>query len=108
MKSIINKFFILICVFFYSNAYALNSTVSLDVSGSGPLAKVGKLMQEFVDFLGGPGVLFVTFIGVAAAIALWIFVPKGGSAVIGYIARTAAGGVVLMNLAIVLTWFQSF
>lgn len=86
---------------------APNSTISLDGGGSGIYAKVTKVMQETVDFLGGPGVLFVSFVGISAALALWIMVPKSASAVIGWLARGVAGSIGIMNLALILTWVQS-
>lgn len=93
---------------FAPQAFALNNDVDLDIPGDGPLAKVGAIMQEVVDFLGGPGVLCVVFIGLVAAWALWVVVPKSGGAALGWVARAVAGGVMVFNIALFFTWLEGF
>lgn len=44
-------------------AQALNNDVDLGSPNDGPLQKIGALMQQIVDFLGGPGVLLVAVLG---------------------------------------------
>ena len=53
------------------------ASVSLG-TGTGIFAKVASFMQQIVDFLGGPGTLFVVFVASVAAIALWVFEPSKG------------------------------
>ncbi|MGC3479823.1 hypothetical protein ACPTKW_27915, partial [Pseudomonas aeruginosa] len=65
-------------------------------------------MQELVNFVGGPGVLFIVFISAAAGITLWVMAPKAGSAAVAWIARVCVGGIALFNLALLLAWYQGF
>lgn len=89
-------------------AFAANNDVDLGSSGSGPLEAFGAFMQELVDFVGGPGVLFIAFVSAAAAIGLWVAAPKQGSAAMAWAFRVCVGVILLMNLAILLTWLQGF
>ena len=75
---------------------------------SGPLQKIGKFFQQIVDFLGGTGTMFVIFLSLVSGIALWIFMPKQGSAALGWVFRACIGGIVLFTLGTVLTWLQHF
>lgn len=104
----LSKIFIFTLVFLTQHVFAANTTVSLDGPSSGPLAKITKLMQELVDFLGGAGILFVVFVSAVVGIGLWIIAPKAGSQAMGYIARTAVGAIVLLNIALLITWYQGF
>lgn len=104
----LSNLIILTYVFFTQHVLAANSTISLDGPSSGPLAKVTKLMQELVDFLGGAGILFVVFVSAVVGVGLWVIAPKAGSQAMGYIARTAVGAIVLLNLALLITWYQGF
>lgn len=109
MKNLMNRLnAFLVMALMTPKVFALNNEVDLDVPDDGPLAKVGALMQSAVDFLGGPGVMFVVFVGLVAAWMLWVIVPKSSGTAIGYIARAVAGGVMVMNLALFFTWMQGF
>ncbi|HDZ58142.1 MAG TPA: hypothetical protein ENI17_02680 [Pseudomonas xinjiangensis] len=82
--------------------------VDLGSPAAGPLAAIGGFMQEVVDFAGGPGVLFIAFISAVAAVALWVAAPKQGGAAIAWALRVCVGVIILMNIALLITWFQSF
>ena len=89
-------------------AFAANNDVDLGNSGGGPLEAFSAFMQELVNFVGGPGVLFIAFVSAAAAIGLWVAAPKQGSAAMAWAFRVCVGVIFLMNIAILLTWLQGF
>ncbi|WP_263147673.1 hypothetical protein [Pseudomonas sp. RIT-PI-AD] len=105
----LNRVFWLFAGLFLSPlALAVNNDVDLGSPGDGPLAAFAGLMQALVDFVGGPGVLFIVFISAAAGIGLWVVAPKSGSQAVAWIARICVGGIALFNLALLLTWYQGF
>lgn len=105
----INRFmWVLVGLYCSASARAANNDVDLGSPSSGPLAAIGDFFQEVVDFVGGPGVLLIAFISAAAAVGLWVVAPKAGGAAIAWVARVCIGAIVLMNIAITLTWLQSF
>ncbi|MGN9404658.1 hypothetical protein ACTMQQ_28435 [Pseudomonas syringae pv. aptata] len=85
-----------------------NNDVDLGGNSSGPLQAFVGFLQELVNFVGGPGVLFIAFIAGFAAIGLWVIAPKAGGAAIAWAFRVCAGVIMLMNLALLLTWLQGF
>jgi hypothetical protein len=89
-------------------AMAANSTVDLGGSGSGPLQQISTFMQQIVDFAGGPGVLFIVFMSACAAVGLWVAAPKSGSAAIAWAFRVCIGAIVLLNIALLISWFKGF
>lgn len=89
-------------------AFAANNDVDLGNAGGGPLEAFAGFMQELVNFVGGPGVLFIAFVSAAAAIGLWVAAPKQGSAAMAWAFRVCVGVIFLMNIAILLTWLQGF
>lgn len=105
-----NRVFWSLCGLFLAPAAfaAGNNDVDLGSSGGGPLEAFSAFMQEMVNFIGGPGVLFVAFVSAAAAVSLWVAAPKQGSAAMGWAFRVCVGVILLMNIAILLTWLQGF
>ena len=105
----LNRAFWLLASFFLAPfALAANHAVDLGSPSDGPLAAFAGFMQELVNFVGGPGVLFIVFVSAGAGVALWVMAPKQGSAAIAWIGRVCVGALVLFNLAILLTWLQDF
>ncbi|HBO7987864.1 hypothetical protein [Pseudomonas aeruginosa] len=101
-------FWLLASLFLSPLALAANNDVDLGSPGDGPLAAFAGFMQELVNFVGGPGVLFIVFVSAAAGIGLWVMAPKSGSAAVAWIARVCVGGIALFNLALLLAWYQGF
>ncbi|WAH62220.1 hypothetical protein LZ023_40800 (plasmid) [Pseudomonas silvicola] len=89
-------------------AMAANSDVDVGGSSSGPLQMVSDFFQELVDWLSGPGVILVVFISCVGAIALWVAAPKQGSTALAWLLRAIVGGIVLFNIALLLSWLQGF
>lgn len=88
-------------------AFAVNNDVDLgDGGGDGLLKPFADFLQQIVDFAGGPGVLFISFLSFAFAIGLWVAAPKQGSAAMAWAFRVAIGVIALMNIALFLTWMQ--
>lgn len=84
---------------------AAQPTYDIGSPSTGGFAAVGAFMQEFVDFLGGPGVMFVTFISIGLGVILWTIAPKA-QGVMSWIIRAVAGSIVLLNLPLWITYFQ--
>lgn len=99
----------LAAMFMAPMAFAANNDVDLgDGGGDGLLAPFAEFLQQLVDFAGGPGVLFIAFVSFACAIAMWVAIPKQGGAAMGWALRVGVGVIFLMNIALFLTWMQSF
>ncbi|CCN39720.1 conserved membrane hypothetical protein [Vibrio nigripulchritudo FTn2] len=81
---------------------------SLGSGGTGIFAKFTKFMQDVVDFLGGPGVMALAFIGILAAVAIFIVKPKEGAAAAGWLGRVALGCIILFSVGTVVSWVQTF
>ncbi|HFQ9467575.1 TPA: hypothetical protein ACHTH4_004787 [Escherichia coli] len=81
--------------------------VSLPTSDAGWINKIIGWFQTIVDAVSGAGVLLIVFLSACAAVGLWIVVPKNSGAAIAFMARVAAGGIVLFNIALVIASFQS-
>ncbi|AVK29663.1 hypothetical protein CSB85_6771 (plasmid) [Pseudomonas aeruginosa] len=87
-------------------AQALNNDVDLGSPNDGPLQKIGALMQQIVDFLGGPGVLLVAVLGFVLAYFMWVVIPKSAGPAIGLVGRALTGAVVMFNIALLFSWIQ--
>ncbi|BBW89487.1 hypothetical protein ABNL11_004975 [Klebsiella pneumoniae] len=81
--------------------------VSLPTSDSNWINKLIGWFQTIVDAVSGAGVLLIVFLSACAAVALWIVVPKNSGTAMGYMARAAAGGIVLFNIGLVIASLQS-
>ncbi|MCW8348739.1 hypothetical protein MD535_22375 [Vibrio sp. ZSDZ65] len=81
--------------------------VSLGTS-TGPFGQVVAFFQAIVDFLGGPGTLFVVFMALCCGIALWVFMPKQAGSALGWVFRGCIGAIALFSIGTVITWIQSF
>lgn len=102
-KALMSSFIVAIC--FTPLAFA---TISLGAPSSGPLASIGKFLQEIVDFLGGTGTLFVAFVGVFAGIAMWVMIPKNAGSAVAFIMRAMIGAIALFTLGLTITWLKTF
>jgi len=69
----------------------------------GPFEKLGKLFQDYVDFMDGPFATMVIVVSIVIAIAAWNFAPKEG--LLGTFLRAVVSGVVIMNIG---TWVAAF
>jgi len=87
-------------------AMAANSDVTLPSSDLDWLNKAVQFFQSIVDTISGAGVLLVVFLSACAAIMLWIVVPKNAGGAMAFMARVAAGGIVLFNIALVIASLQ--
>ncbi len=65
--------------------------------GSGLFSKIGKVLQEFVDFFEGPVGLAVAILGMVAAVAYWTLSTRGDGE-IGWVGRVVIGAVLIINI----------
>lgn len=87
-------------------ARADNSTVKLPSAGGAEIYTVfTQKMQDFVDFLGGPGMLAVIFISLVVILSLWSINPKSAG-LLGWLARTVAAALLLFNIGAVLIYLK--
>ncbi|PXF32085.1 hypothetical protein WH50_06400 [Pokkaliibacter plantistimulans] len=88
---------------------AANNTVDIGTtSDKSPLQKVVSFMQEFVNFIGGPGAAFVVFISAVCCVALWVAAPKQSSVVMGWLLRVVTGGILIFNITMVFSWLKAY
>ena len=102
------RFLSLLALFGAASAKAASNDVDIGSSGDGPFALVGDLLQQVVDFGGGPAVTFVVFISSVAAVGLWMMVPKEASKAVGWFFRVCIGAIVILNIALLITWWKGF
>lgn len=88
--------------------WAMADSIPLGTPSAGPLAAIGKFLQELVDFLGGSGTLFVVFIGIFLGIAMWVMMPKNAGPAVAFIMRAMVGAIALFTMGLTITWLQSF
>lgn len=88
-------------------AMAADNNVTLPSSDLPWAQKAVAFFQSIVDTVSGAGVLLIVFLSACFAVMLWITVPKNAGAAIGFMARVAAGGIVLFNLALVIASLQN-
>lgn len=87
-------------------ARADNSTVKLPSAGGGEIYTIfTQKMQDFIDFLGGPGMLALIFVSLVAVVGLWSINPKSAG-LLGWLARTVAGAIFLFNVGTVLLYLK--
>jgi len=109
MKELKGHVWALMLVLFAPAAFAQDGNdLDIGAPSDGPLALIGSFFQELIDFIGGPGVLFVVFVSGVAAIALWVAAPKAGGAAIAMLMRVLVGGIIIFNFALVINWMQGF
>lgn len=70
---------------------------NIGAPGSGMFAKVGKVLQEFVDFFEGPVGLAVAILGMVAAVAYWTLSTRGDGE-IGWVGRVVIGAILIINI----------
>lgn len=75
--------------------------------GSGLFEKVGKVLQEFVDFFEGPVGLAVAIIGMVFAVGYWTLSSRGDQE-IGWIGRVVIGAILIINIPGFVIAMQSF
>ncbi|EAR0848833.1 hypothetical protein N4Z11_003634 [Salmonella enterica] len=87
-------------------ASADNSTVKLPNAGGAEIYTIAtQKMQDFVDFLGGPGMLAVIFVSLVIILSLWSVNPKSAG-LLGWLCRTIAAAIILFNIATVLVYLK--
>lgn len=87
-------------------ASADNSTVKLPNAGGGEIYTIfTQKMQDFINFLGGPGVLAVVFVSLVIILALWSINPKSAG-LLGWLSRTVAAALLLFNIGTVLLYLK--
>lgn len=84
-----------------------SQSITLQNTGTTFFDSIVALFQDIIDFAGGPGVFFIIFISAVMAIGLWIFAPKQGSAAVTWLIRILVGGIIILNLSLLLTYLQS-
>ncbi|WP_330927116.1 hypothetical protein [Candidatus Sororendozoicomonas aggregata] len=104
----LTQFYALFLLWFSNTVYGADEAVDIGAPTDGPLAKVGAFFQELVDFLGGAGVMFVVFMSAAAAVGLWVLVPKQAGQAIAWIVRVCIGALVLFGMGTLITWLKTF
>lgn len=102
------RFLSLLALFGAATAKAADNNVDIGADSDGPFALVGDFLQQVVDFGGGPAVTFVVFISACAAVGLWMVVPKEASKAVGWFFRICIGAIVILNLALLITWWKGF
>ncbi len=100
--------FSLLALFGAASAQAADNNVDIGAESDGPFALVGNFLQQVVDFGGGPAVTFIVFISAAGAVTLWMMVPKEASKAVGWFFRVCIGAIVILNIALVITWYKGF
>lgn len=87
-------------------ARADNNTVKLPPVGGAEIYTIAiQKMQDFMDFLGGPGALAVVFISLVCILALWSVNPKSAG-LLGWLSRSFAAAILLFNIAGVLIYLK--
>lgn len=78
-----------------------NASAGYDIGAptTGPFAKLGAFMQEVIDFIDGPTVLFIAVVSIALVALLLAVAPKSGPVAIAV--RVVIGLIVGLNIA---TW----
>ena len=64
---------------------------------SGLFAKVGAVLQEFVDFFEGPVGLAVAILGIVFAVGYWTLSTRG-DAELGWVGRVVIGAILIINI----------
>jgi type IV secretory pathway VirB2 component (pilin) len=64
---------------------------------SGLFAKVGAVLQEFVDFFEGPVGLAVAILGMVFAVGYWTLSTRG-DAELGWVGRVVIGAILIINI----------
>lgn len=77
--------------------------VSIGAPGSGPFAKIGAWIQDFVNFIDGPFGLAFVVISVIIAFVTWVWVPREG--ILGPLMRVIVAAIAILNVAV---WVASF
>jgi type IV secretory pathway VirB2 component (pilin) len=77
--------------------------VSIGAPASGPFAKIGAWIQDFVNFIDGPFGLAVVVISVIIAFITWVWVPREG--ILGPLLRIVVAAIAILNVAV---WVASF
>ncbi|WP_372000072.1 hypothetical protein [Tistrella mobilis] len=65
-------------------------------SGNEGTTLLTKFFQSWVNFMTGPWAVAMMAASIAVGVAIWIFMPREGP--MGWVARGAIGGLVLLNL----------
>lgn len=95
---------LVLCVVAVSPALA---GTDIGAPGSGLFAKVGAVLQEFVDFFEGPVGLAVAIIGMVFAVGYWTLSSRGDQE-IGWIGRVVIGAILIINIPGFVIAMQAF
>jgi len=101
-----NRYLSFLALFGAATAKAADNNVDIGADSDGPFQLVGDLLQQVVDFGGGPAVIFVVFISSVAAVGLWMMVPKEASKAVGWFFRVCIGAILILNIALLITWWK--
>ncbi|MCF5395296.1 hypothetical protein GIV96_25590 [Pseudomonas syringae] len=100
--------FSLLALFGAASAQAADNNVDIGAESDGPFALVGNFLQQVVDFGGGPAVTFIVFFSAVGAVGLWMMVPKEASKAVGWFFRVCIGALLILNIALIITWYKGF
>ena len=84
-----------------------SQSIQLQNTGTTFFDSIVAFFQDFIDFAGGPGIIIVVFTSAVMAVGLWIIAPKQGSAAVAWLLRIIVGGIVILNISLLLTYLQS-
>ncbi len=90
-------FIMVCCLLVVAVASPVLAGTDIGAPGSGLFAKVGKVLQEFVDFFEGPVGLAVAILGMVIAVAYWTLSTRGDGE-IGWVARVVIGAILIINI----------
>ena len=88
--------FVLMCCLLFAASPVMAGT-DIGAPGSGLFAKVGKVLQEFVDFFEGPVGLAVAILGMVFAVGYWNLSTRG-DAELGWVGRVVIGAILIINI----------
>lgn len=86
---------------------AVANATSIGAPTTGAFAKIGSLMQDFVDFFEGPLGLFVSIIAFTIAIIIWILGARSEDG-LGRVGKVFIGVVLLINVPGFIIAMQSY
>ncbi|MBL0319167.1 MAG: hypothetical protein IPP74_07750 [Alphaproteobacteria bacterium] len=84
---------------------ATNALAGYDIGApsSGPFAKLGAWLQQYIDFMDGPFAVAAVVVSIILAIVIWNFSPREG--IMSHVLKAVISGIVLLNIG---TWIASF
>ncbi len=83
--------------------FAAYAGFNIGTTGNAGFDTIVSWLQDFVNFMDGPGGLAMVIVSVVVAAATWMFIPREG--VFGPVFRTVVGAIVIINVG---TWISTF